>query len=379
MMKRNSGRFRLVAAFIAVLLIGIAVGTSVSAATVPSLFVNDERWYRDAVAGAEITEGVLCVPLDVFEMFPKVGLSVDRENDEYLAYNRETRLYVSVLLSERIAMVNGVEYTDLTLYKAHDCYYVPVEFFCSVLGLDCEDVPSNSSCGRTVRLFDGSQSRSLADLIGEYTERPTSATTAPPQTTAPVPPPDEKEHVICFLFTDIEPGALEQLLPLLAENGVPAVFCFTAEELRTLPSAAVAVMTMRHELGLTADRTGDPDDFILSLSSANEFLYGFAKTKTHIVYESAGRNARFTAEESAYVLSYGFRMTAATYETKQLEYRRDAVSAILTACRSTARDAKRTVFGMAVDSVTVEVLRTLLPELNEKTNYSFRLPTEAES
>ncbi len=377
-MKRSSRVVRVSIAALAVLLMGIAVGTSVNAASVPSIFLNDERWYRDSIAGAEYADDVLCVPLDVFELFPKVGLSVDRDNDEFMAYNRDTRLYVSVLLSSGLAMVNGVEYTDLRIYKAHDCYYVPVEFFCSVLGLDCEDVPSNSPCGRTVRIFDGSQSRPVSDLIGEYTERPTSATTAPPQTTAPVPPPDEKEHTICFLFVGIDPEALNDVLLLMEENGVPAVFCLSQDELRTFPAAAVSALTMRHKLGLIAERKGDPDDFILSLTAANEILYGTSKTKTHLVFEHAGKSALFTKAESDYIALYGFHMIQATYETKQLETRRDPVNAVLNACRTAARDAKVTVFGMPANRITAEVLAVLLPELKEKTNYTFRLPTEAE-
>ena len=99
--------------------LGFVFSVHVSAASTPSLFHNDERWYRDTSAGLEIIGGLYYVPVDVFGMFRHLELTMDSRRGEFMVYNRNTGAYISVLYSEKIASINGEDEAYLNLYKLH--------------------------------------------------------------------------------------------------------------------------------------------------------------------------------------------------------------------------------------------------------------------
>jgi hypothetical protein len=176
----------------AVLVISIGLGVlfsvHVSAASVPSLFHNDERWYRDNSAGLEVIDGLYYVPVDVFGMFRHIELTMDSRRGEFMVYNRNTGAYISVIYSEKIATINGEEEAYLNLYKLHGgYYYVPAEYFCTVLSLGYEiRRGSGSTVGVTFRVLDGNETKTFEELLQPYESSISGSTdTAPPIVTEP--------------------------------------------------------------------------------------------------------------------------------------------------------------------------------------------------
>lgn len=289
----------------------------VDAAAAPGIFHNDERWYRDSSAGLEVIGGVHYVPVDVFSMFSRIELSMDSRRGEFMLYNRDTGQYISVLYEEKIATVNGEEEIYLTLYRLHGGYfYVPAEFFCSVLSLNCEIASSsNAAYGITLRISDGLQTQTLEDLLKDYdpvrvTTDSSSGDTGPDTPPVTVVPPvssgsDPVERQDYLTFNTVGFDSFSGILDQLKSAGVQAAFFFTAEEMRQYPERLLAVVIAGHTVGLTCSDAADAGDILKQAEEANELLYSLMKFRTRLVevpVKELKAEAADRLAESGYVL-----------------------------------------------------------------------------
>lgn len=363
-----------------VLLLSVAVGilcsTRVSAAAAPSLFHRDEVWYRDSSAGLEIIDGVFYVPVDIFGAFSQIELSMDSPRGEFMVYNRTTRQYISVLFREKIATVNGEEEIYLNLYKLHGgYYYVPAEYFCSVLSLSCTVTPSsNENYGVSLRIGDGSETKTFEELLSPYSAAalPTESDTessAPPVTEPPVTSDeDTAPREIYLTFNTVEPRAAEQILEQLAASGVHATFFFTQTELESMQETAIAVAAAGHAIGLCVADAQSETELLLGMERANEYLYALLKMKTRIVQLRAGtERSGFSGEQLSRIGSEGYVLWDWTYDVPDSVGYSAAFAAALTV--NAVRAETVSVLRMGCNATTVQLLDTLLDFIGKHPMY----------
>ncbi len=367
-------RVSVIAAILAVCIFsGVFFLVRITAASAPSLFHNDEKWYKDSTATLEIIDGIPYIPIDIFGMYSHIELSLDSRRGEFMLYNRTSRQYISVLYNEKIATVNGTEEIYLNLYKLHGgYYYVPAQYFCTVLGFSCEMVDSNATVGKTLRINDGNATKTLAELLSPYagsgadTGESTPSVTDPPVTVPPVTPGEDKtERTIYLTFNTIEKENTNSILKTLKNASMRATFFFTDAEIALYPSVVNSAYVGGHSLALTADTFVDADDFIRQMNDANERLYGITKTKTRIV--QLPKNADITKADTEKILAAGYVLWDYTYDVPDSKgyasyaVREHAITAV--------RSARTSVLRMSTNATVVKMLPDFLKDLQTGVNY----------
>jgi len=373
--KRN--HIPLIAAVLALCIgAGVLFASHVQAAAAPSLFHNDERWYRDSSAGVEVMHGIYYVPVDIFGMFSHIELSIDSRGGEFMVYNRTTKQYISVLYDERIATVNGEEEKYLNLYKLHGgYYYVPAEFFCQVLSLQCESaVSSSTGYGLSFRICDGTQTKTMEQLLSAYD----AVTSAPQDSTADTAPPPpvtsggDSEHRVNYLtFNTVSGGYLPQILRALRANNLFAAVFFTEEELREYPELVIAVAAGGHTVGLLSEGGSSAEEILNELSSANGYLYSLIKQETRIVQlKEEGEETGLTGEDLQQIERAGYVLWGWTYDVPDsVGY---TVEYVRSRCERAVLQSEINVFRMSCNGTSASVLPGFLQFLSGNGNYEVR-------
>lgn len=367
-------RVSVIAAILAVCIFsGVFFSVRITAASAPSLFHNDEKWYKDSTATLEIIDGIPYIPIDIFGMYSHIELSLDSRRGEFMLYNRTSRQYISVLYNEKIATVNGTEEIYLNLYRLHGgYYYVPAQYFCTVLGFNCEMVDSNATVGKTLRINDDNATKTLAELLSPYagsgtdTGESTPSVTDPPVTVPPVTPGEDKtERTIYLTFNTIEKENTNSILKTLKNVSMRATFFFTDAEIARYPSLVNNVFMGGHSLAITTDAFEDADDFIRQMNDLNERLYGITKTKTRLV--QLPPDAAISPADEEKILAAGYVLWDYTYDVPDSKgyasyaVREHAITAV--------RSARTSVLRMSTNATVVKMLPDFLKALQAGVNY----------
>jgi peptidoglycan/xylan/chitin deacetylase (PgdA/CDA1 family) len=358
----------------AVLAFSIAFGAvfavRVSAATTPSLFHNDERWYRDTSAGLEIIGGLYYVPVDVFGMFRHIELTMDSRRGEFLVYNRNTGAYISVLYSEKIATINGEEEAYLNLYKLHGgYYYVPAEYFCTVLSLRYEvRRGSGSAVDVSFRILDGNETKNFDELLDGYVSDSSDSTdTRPPIVTDTDPPvSDVTVRTNYITFNSIVSPSLESILSTLAEHSMKATFFVTVEDLRNNPDRVIAVAAAGQTLALYSTDADSVQQFLDEMNEANDILYGLVKNRTRVV-QCVSKDISWTDEDMELLHDAGYLLWDWTFDVPDsVGY---SVRYVKSACRQAVSNSEINVLRFGCNDTAAQVLPDLLSFLISNANY----------
>jgi len=130
---------------------------------VPSIFVGDSDWYKDAKHPLIVRGGHKYVPVDVFDMFDYVSVT-EPKSDNILIHNTVTGEYISILFENRSAAVNGTIMSNMGIFIENETYYVDAEIVSDAIGLDY-DLVTLSNGRSVVRIFDVEAEYSFDDLI----------------------------------------------------------------------------------------------------------------------------------------------------------------------------------------------------------------------
>lgn len=146
----------------------IGAGALASGYTVPTLFHNDEAWYKDSVAPLLMKDGKYHVPADMLEMFGDITVSYHR-NEENLLVTHDDGTYVSILFSERRAVIGGEIHENIGIFRENGYTYIDAEWIAAIFSLTCEYTRRED--GQTIlRLKDGEAVCTMEELLALYTE-----------------------------------------------------------------------------------------------------------------------------------------------------------------------------------------------------------------
>ena len=134
------------------------------AARMPTLFRNDEPWYKDAVEPLILRDGVPYVPAEFFAMFKDVSCTFPTEGNLLLA-GRDG--YVSILLQDGSSAVNGDIGQTVGVFRDGSVYYVEAEPVCAVTGLSVR-LQERENGDVIARITDGNQRLSMEQLLAAY-------------------------------------------------------------------------------------------------------------------------------------------------------------------------------------------------------------------
>lgn len=136
---------------------------------IPSVFAQDEAWYKDAVYPLVVRDGIYFVPAELFSMIDGITVSIPRE-DNLLIHNTANDTYISVLFMKRSAAVNGEIIENISVLRNGDMYYIDAYPAAEALGLTTE-VYTLDNGGIVLRIFDSNSVFSTQELVGMYTPK----------------------------------------------------------------------------------------------------------------------------------------------------------------------------------------------------------------
>lgn len=149
-----------------------AVPTDTQAAenVLPSLFCNDEEWYKDTVSPLILRDGVYYIPADLCSMFDYISVTYPGSNN-LLIHNTVTGEYISVLFREQSAALNGEIHDNVGVFRDDGVYYVDAALVCDAVGLGYDYYTSENG-NVSLRVTDENRIFTFDDLISTYFSAP---------------------------------------------------------------------------------------------------------------------------------------------------------------------------------------------------------------
>ena len=130
----------------------------------PTLYHNDDVWYKDNGAPLIKKNGQYYIPIDILTMFDTVTLETHPQDNLLLYADTENgTAYASILYGEQLAAVNGEIVQNVEIFRQNGYYYLHADWICKILGLTTEY--GKNAAGETVlRIANGESRRSLTEL-----------------------------------------------------------------------------------------------------------------------------------------------------------------------------------------------------------------------
>ncbi len=147
----------------------LALGLSGTAAAddeIPTLFHNDEAWYKDGVAPLIERDDIYYVPAELFGMFENISVTTPTGNNLLIA-NTKTGGYVSILFMERTAAINGKIVEDIHIFRDNGIYYVEAAEVADTVDILYELI-THENGHVSMRLYDENCMLTTTELISPY-------------------------------------------------------------------------------------------------------------------------------------------------------------------------------------------------------------------
>ncbi len=215
---------------------------------IPSLFCNDEAWYKDGAAPLITRDSIHYVPAELFGLFETISVTVTSPDDNnLLIQNTADGRYISLLFTERRAAVNGTILEEIQSFRDGGVTYVDAVQVAETVGITAETIVRED--GRlSMRLYDGNHLLTTEELLAAY---------------LPEEPEDE--------FADIEEEE---------ELNLKRIFVLCREPAPdTDPEECALDLLKKYEMKYTLFLTGDASTETL-LSAMTGGDYGILTTKT---------------------------------------------------------------------------------------------------
>jgi len=180
------------------ILLAVLCASMTAAEDIPTLFHNDEPWYKDGVSPLIERDGKRYIPADIFTMFDYMSVTVPKPNN-LLIHNTSTGNYVSMLFLEQSALMNGTVHRKVSIFRDGGIYYVDADAVCQELGFTTR-LYIREDGGVSMQICDETViSASLNELIQSYLPSEPEHDGYTEEETA-VPEKEESEASLIYLF-----------------------------------------------------------------------------------------------------------------------------------------------------------------------------------
>lgn len=257
-----------------------------AASVVPTLYCNDEAWYKDSDLPLVRYYSSYLVPVSIFSMFEGYEVVVDRREGEFMIANRVTGVYMTFNYKDSYAMNDkGEEFYFISHRMYSSEYYVPADTVCEYFGLDCEVYSSTYDGSVCLRISDSAATESLAQLLLHYNPAALGVETAPSDTKIE---PYAKGKKVYLTFNGIDPRYTERILNVLRQHGMKGTFFLTEKDIKENPETVIRIYTEGHAIGIyvetvTEGPTLNFDDAMNQLGRANQMLFQLLKIRTRLI------------------------------------------------------------------------------------------------
>ena len=150
-------------------------GTLAAEYDMPTLFHNDEAWYKDRMAPLLMKDGRYHIPADLLGMFDGITVSSHQEGGNLLITQvpgnvRTDGTYVSILFADKTAVIDGELYENVGIFRENGYTYVDGEWIAEIFSLTCTYAQTENGTV-VLRLSDAEAVRSMEELMDLYREQ----------------------------------------------------------------------------------------------------------------------------------------------------------------------------------------------------------------
>lgn len=264
----------------AILFCGFFAGFTVGSRaddSAPTLYVNDEVWYKTGIYPLRVYNSVY-VPISIFEQIRGVTVTF-YDNNTAMIYRNEN-CFISFNFNRSAAMSQTNEWFYLKTYLEDNERYVPLITTCTHLGLKQETYRSEINDSISVRISDGSQTKSFLELLERHNPGAISVATTAPSTTETTTYLDPVENAVFLSIDGLGGGErIPALLDLFEEYAVTAAFFIMPAELEAHPDLVLSIIAGGHSLGFLVELDGA----LGTLAHANAALMERFKMTTRLI------------------------------------------------------------------------------------------------
>lgn len=267
----------------------------VAAVQVPTLYVNDEPWYRDALSPLIIKDSVYYIPARMCSALDEIDVEISGD-DSVLICNRRTGKYFSALFSAGKAAVNG-EIARTELFRDGNAYYVDAMLVADSLDLvaECYTFPSGTE---TLRLTDG-KSVTPIEIVVHLNQRDDTDGDVPVKGDDPVSGGAKTIYILC----EADCGESYSVCDYLESCGLDFT-CFVSED---ADDEDIFLAASHGEYGFSVG--GDTD----AADELNEMCAELNYSPVRAVLDETGENIAAFSERGYAAVVPDFTVDAGTY------------------------------------------------------------------
>ncbi len=254
---------------------------------IPSLFCNDEAWYKDGAAPLIMREEIHYVPAELFGLFETVSVTAPDDNN-LLIHNTADDRYISILFNERRAAVNGTIFEDIRSFRDGGVTYVDAVQVAETVGITAETIVRED--GRvSMRLYDENSLLTTEELLAAYLPE------EPADEFADI---EEEEELdlkrIFILCREPAPNVEDSALELLKKYEMGYTLFLTAD------TSTEALLDARAggEYGILTGKTGE--EAVAELNAINESFRKITRCKTHLTMTTGSYDSDALLTQAAY-------------------------------------------------------------------------------
>ncbi len=341
----------------------------------PSLYVNDDVWYKDNSLRLEKIYEEFFVPVSIFDTFNNISVTVDRVNSTVLVNNSETGSYISFNTKESMAITHENKEMYLKTYNFyHGECYVPVKFVCEIMGLSTELWISPSTSEYSMRICDGSQTLSFEEVLQVYNPSALETTAPPIDSESTVPPDtssnDTEKRVIYLMFGGINQST-EKIISILNEQEIKSVFFAQKGETEKYFDAVSNLLASGHTLGIYSDISNMEE-----ISEINEKISEFFKFKTRLVMPMSDDSEDLSEEITDNLTKAGYHICIPDVFSNDSGYY--SINYVVNYLKEHIMSSSVSLIAMPSDETTVIVLPLLLKFISSNENYTIMQISETD-
>lgn len=256
---------------------------------IPTLFCNDEAWYKDGAAPLILREEIYYVPAELFGLFEVISVTAPNDNNLLIRNTADGR-YISLLFAERRAAVNGTILEEIQSFRDSGVTYVDAVQVAETIGISLETIERED--GRvSLRLYDGNCQLTTEELLAEYLPE------EPEDEFADIEEEEELNLKRIFILCrepapDTDPG--ERALDLLKKYNMKYTLFLTGD---ASTETLLAAMT-GGDYGILTTKTGE--EAVAELNAINESFRKITRCKTHLTMTTGSYESDDLLAKAAY-------------------------------------------------------------------------------
>ncbi|MBQ8208586.1 MAG: hypothetical protein IJZ89_07635 [Clostridia bacterium] len=252
---------------------------------IPTIFINNEAWYKNSLLPLMVRDGEQLVPISVFSAFDHITISYKEAYNCYLIESDDGK-FISVSTENGRYLAHTGERGDITVLTGESELYISARITADILGLGLEEAVFYDK--NVLRFHYDKHLESLEILIDYYISASDSFIGS-----AGIGGSAIRRETFSFFadLSDMKAQDIRTLLDAASEQGISMTFAIPSGFAAGRKNQALLfeIAAAGHTLAISIDNES-MDDPLTQAKKCNSEIYSLLKKKTLLVLTSGGKN-----------------------------------------------------------------------------------------